>query len=317
VATATKKKLTVGSTVRIFRDGGVLHGPLLNVPDGKFTVRHLPAGSYVARDEDSNEVQFVVGVDNEEAVIVPGSLDVQEDAGSAEPGSSWTVPADALLDSTGMDDAEYPKSHGSADEPKHAPQADVPVLGEPGSAKITLTGEPYEPVLGGQDPDEGSPAARAKAREESGEPTSLDPDAVGAVPAGLEDSPAVVTAGDKKSHKDAGSGTGALIGEPPKSLEPDDAPPATDLEGRGKPGDPELYFESSPPPGRTEDVSVHAAAGPYAPMPDTSGDEPEEVPVVAGDEDSQLPQGKVRTARNTSAKRSAGKKSASKSSSKK
>lgn len=69
--TAAKQRLEPGSTARIYRDGGVLVGPSLLVPtEGRFEVRHLDPGHYVARDESGNEVAFEVSARDETTVIV-------------------------------------------------------------------------------------------------------------------------------------------------------------------------------------------------------------------------------------------------------
>jgi hypothetical protein len=285
----TKNKLTVGATVRIFRDGGVLVGPLLQVPDGRFSVRHLDPGSYVARDELGGEQAFVVGVDREDAVIVPGP-DVE--MGSGEPGSAWVVPALAQDEGT---EPKYPKPATAAHAPKVEPQADVPVLGEPGSAKITLvpSSEPEAHRFAGEVGDQ-----PARELEPVGARESLSQS-----PFEDEKHPAVEVQG-KRSGDEASKVKGVgKLGTPPDVLSGE--------KESGRPKKSELPdLSDHPAEGETVETVVHAAAGPHAPMPDSSGDEPEDVPVLpAGDDDAtKQPQGQVRDEKSTRPKRSSRKK---------
>ena len=283
IVSTTKKKLTVGATVRVFRDGGVLVGPLMQVPKGRFSVRHLDPGSYVARDELGGEQAFVVSADQEDAVIVPGA-DVG--MGSGEPGSAWIVPALAQADG---DEPVYPDAPKSADAPVVEPQADVPVLGEPGSAKITLAPSEVSETVHGKD----------------GELEQRTREVVSESPLGEAGKhPAVELQGERSGKAASKSGSGKL-GTPPKVLSGD--------EDKSRPKKSELPdLSDSPAEGETVETVVHAAAGPHAPMPDSSGDEPEDVPVLpsGADDATSQPQGKVRDAK--SAPKPARKRSSSK-----
>ena len=64
-----KGTLARGSTARIYRDGEILVGQLLVPQEGRFEVRHLPPGSYLARDETGEEVRFEVSAFEETTVI--------------------------------------------------------------------------------------------------------------------------------------------------------------------------------------------------------------------------------------------------------
>lgn len=88
VVVVADKRLTPGSTARIFRDGGVLAG-IVGIPsEGRFEVRHLPPGQYVARDECGGERAFEVksGV---EVTVISGRGEPVGPTGA--PGSGHTV----------------------------------------------------------------------------------------------------------------------------------------------------------------------------------------------------------------------------------
>jgi hypothetical protein len=205
-------------------------------------------------------------------VIVAGS-DV--DMGSGEPGSAWTVPPDAVAEGTEF--GKRPPA-GRVDAPKHPIQADVPVLGEPGSARVVI--EEGSAVVG---------LERGKGKRKDELVERREDFATESVLGDERDAPAVQKAGKADS----------LYGEPPKVLSGEKA---SRKDSGGEPGDP----DRAQAPGRTEDVQIHAAAGPHAPMPDISGDEPE--PLEPPDQ-PPAPVGKERTAGSTRSSRGAAKRS--------
>src|SRR5688572_26075759 len=85
------KALTPGSTARIYRDGGVLEGQLLVPSEGRFEVRHLPPGQYVARDETGGEQAFEVRPDVE-TTVVSGAGDPAGPTGAPGAGHIESVP---------------------------------------------------------------------------------------------------------------------------------------------------------------------------------------------------------------------------------
>lgn len=87
--------LAPGSQARIYRDGGTLVAAAL-VPDaGRFEVRGLPPGQYVARDEQGGEQAFEVHAGVEVATVAGHGANVAPGA-SGLPGTSGVVEARAL-----------------------------------------------------------------------------------------------------------------------------------------------------------------------------------------------------------------------------
>lgn len=86
-----KKGLTPGSTARIYRDGGVLEGQLLVPAEGRFEVRHLPPGQYVARDETGGEQAFEVKP-KVEVTVVSGSGEPSGPTGAPGAGHTQEIP---------------------------------------------------------------------------------------------------------------------------------------------------------------------------------------------------------------------------------
>lgn len=86
-----KKGLTPGSTARIYRDGGVLEDQLLVPAEGRFEVRHLPPGQYVARDETGGEQAFEVKA-KQEVTVVSGSGEPSGPTGAPGAGHTQEIP---------------------------------------------------------------------------------------------------------------------------------------------------------------------------------------------------------------------------------
>lgn len=91
----TTQTLAPGSQARIYRDGGTLVAVAL-VPDvGRFEVRGLHPGQYVARDEQGGEQAFEVHADAESATVSGGGASVAPGA-SGMPGTGRVVEARPL-----------------------------------------------------------------------------------------------------------------------------------------------------------------------------------------------------------------------------
>jgi hypothetical protein len=128
------RMLVPGSHARIYRDGTVLEG-MVEVPVGRpLELRHLPAGSYTAVDETGGHAEFAVDVKSETILVhTKGSRrSKSQDTGSAEPGSSYTVPAEA--DEPALLPIRPAEEGVEVDMPAEDPSVDEPVLGEPGSS---------------------------------------------------------------------------------------------------------------------------------------------------------------------------------------
>jgi len=126
--------LTPGAFARIYRDGHVLEGGV-NVPmSGPLELRHLAPGSYVLKDELDGFEEIEVHPKDETTVVrVKGSA-VKEDleGGTAEPGSSYVIPAPEPEKQPEMKFPPRPKQI----KPEAPAEEDIPVKGEPGSALI-------------------------------------------------------------------------------------------------------------------------------------------------------------------------------------
>lgn len=139
-----KGRLTPGGMCRIYRDGEVL-SDACHVPSrGDFTIRGLDPGSYTARDEDGNAVEFAVSPLVETTLIQSGEGDVD---GGEVGGASSAMPGSARVDEVPIRDVgpsapdpgpqTYPEGDAfDGDVPGGAPEVDVPVPGEPGSAHV-------------------------------------------------------------------------------------------------------------------------------------------------------------------------------------
>ena len=138
----SKKKLSPGAQARIYRDGDVLECAVLIPQKGDLEIRHLAPGAYVVKDETGGYEEFKV-LPKVETVAVPTRYSDRQDPedaeiGSAEPGSSSTIPP--------MELRPGQSRHGSTSvrtgPPKLGADVDVPVLGEPGSALIEELPDP-------------------------------------------------------------------------------------------------------------------------------------------------------------------------------
>jgi hypothetical protein len=91
----TTQTLAPGSQARIYRDGGTLVAACLVPDEGRFEVRGLLPGQYVARDEMGGERAFEVRV-GEEVAVVSGQGTVVPPGASGLPGTGSRVDAPPL-----------------------------------------------------------------------------------------------------------------------------------------------------------------------------------------------------------------------------
>lgn len=91
----TTQTLAPGSAARIYRDGGVLVASCVVPGSGRFEVRGLPPGQYVARDECGGEQAFEVHA-NVETTVVAGAGGPVAPGASGGPGTSSVAEAPAL-----------------------------------------------------------------------------------------------------------------------------------------------------------------------------------------------------------------------------
>jgi hypothetical protein len=138
------KMLVPGATARIYRDGGVLEGSIL-VPVGRpLELRHLAPGSYVLKDEAGGYAEVAIDPKVETTLVhTRGSRrSTSKETGTAEPGSSFVVPAP-------VDEPPllpiYPDEPSVETNVENDPRVDEPVLGEPGSALIEEVEDPDAP----------------------------------------------------------------------------------------------------------------------------------------------------------------------------
>lgn len=237
-------KLQAGSTVRIYRDGTELVGPILTVPTGRdnMEIRNLAPGSYVARDEQGGEEAFTVNPKDEAAIVhVGGAL---EGAGSVAAAGPGAAKIDAVPGPEPEPTPTYPATAPS-DQPDDA-AADVPVLGEPGSALIEPVGEPNEintpegvaefgdedakvvgpppsvEVVNGQPVEElGDDAPDAEGptvRDRDGDPIDVEPGTALETPTGPPIDPATVAADPAGSEPVAGEQEPVAPGDAPDEL---------------------------------------------------------------------------------------------------
>jgi hypothetical protein len=151
--------LAPGSQARIYRDGGTLIALALVPDEGRFEVRGLLPGQYVARDELGGEQPFEVRVGEEVAVVAGQGANVAPGA-SGLPGTGGRVAFDALhvggapvfrtpgqvapgvnvtspIANVQSGDVEaVPKPHPRR-VPRNDPAEDVRVPGQPGSSIVT------------------------------------------------------------------------------------------------------------------------------------------------------------------------------------
>jgi hypothetical protein len=174
--------------VRFYRDGHYLAGQS-HVPNGRFEVRHLAPGQYVARDELGGEQAFVVPANTETAMILKGPDPMGHDEQidrrlSAEPGTSYQSPTE--ITQVGVrpgqereGEPSYPKE-GSVVVPTHVRGDDQRVPGAPGSGAVqegVLGPSAYtyddegEPALGPGEVERRRTIAQNKARTDTGSPT--------------------------------------------------------------------------------------------------------------------------------------------------
>lgn len=145
--------LTAGASVRFYRDGHHLAGQAI-VPNGRFEVRHLEPGKYVARDELGGEVAFAVTANAETSLVQAGVDPLGHDnplarVNTGAPGQAFSVPTETpnvgVRPGQGREgEPKYPKAPDLTKV--HAPRSDDQrVPGAPGSAAV------QPGVLGPQD----------------------------------------------------------------------------------------------------------------------------------------------------------------------
>lgn len=140
-------RLKVGSTARLYRDGIDDSAHLLGqviVPRGRMEVRHLDPGTYLARDEEQNEITFVVTA-LEEAAVVQGAAD--PDGTVAGPGSANvdSSPVQLVGDEHERSEPTFPAG-GSRIAPKEDIRQDLErIPAGPGSVLVTEAPEEAEP----------------------------------------------------------------------------------------------------------------------------------------------------------------------------
>jgi hypothetical protein len=244
-------KLQAGSTVRIYRDGTELVGPILRVPTGRsnMEIRNLAPGSYVARDEQGGEEAFTVNPKDEAAIVhVGGALEGGGSVAAAGPGAAAI---DAVPGPEPESEPTYPATAPS-EQPDDA-AADRPVLGEPGSALIEPFGEPNAintpegvaefgdedasvvgpppqvELVNGQpvselDDDAPEQSDKLVVKDRDGEDVEVEPGTALETPAGPPIDPATVAADPAGSEPVDGQQDPAAPGDAPAEVRGDDAP---------------------------------------------------------------------------------------------
>jgi len=138
----SSKKLSPGAQARIYRDGDVLEGAVLIPQRGPLELRHLAPGSYVIKDETGGYEEVKILPKVETTAVHTRYSERQDDeegfVGSAEPGSSSTVPPMELR----PNQTRQPAPPVFSGPPELGADVDVPVLGEPGSALIEELPDP-------------------------------------------------------------------------------------------------------------------------------------------------------------------------------